>query len=335
MSIPDLERFLGLSAESMEANNLFDELGTFQRPELDVLDEYMWYDWLLLKKHGVELGFVSQPYFDAQPRYDWKRGPLLCHQVYFYSEGFNGRSDIRGYAGSLPFGLGFDDSRDVVRGKMDRFSLRGAAQTDCWHTDSHELHVRYAPPNNAIDSVVVTLPIRPWPESGRTALFLGAGRWRALFGESPSSPVLAEALSPLNIAVRMQENEDEREADFVRECGLELYFEDVRQLRLPAKGAGKLGLGAVKFFRARDREAREWQGELPNGLFFDDSPDELLAKLGRRPDLHRDGRLTGFALWHFDDVSLHVLYSNFENHILRVTLMSAGYWLDSMELNDR
>ncbi|GAB2909743.1 hypothetical protein GCM10027093_54820 [Paraburkholderia jirisanensis] len=334
MSVPGLEQFLGVPADSVEAERFFDNLATFQRPELDSQEEDRWYDWLLIKKQGIELGFVSKPYFEAQPRYDWKRGPLICCQVYFYRAGFNGRLDIHGYGGALPYGLSFTDSRDVVRSKLSNFAVRSAVQTDRWDTPTGKLHVRYAASNDAIDSVVIALPIHAWSEDSRTALSMPIARWHQLFGEAPTSTVLAQALAPLDVDARMQEQEEEREVDFTLECGLELYFEDLRQLRLPRTAGQGLGLGAVKFFRARDREAREWLGELPYGLAFEDSPERLFQKLGRAPDRHQDGRLTGFALWHFDEASLHVLYSNLDNQLQRITLMAPGYWSEAAELSD-
>lgn len=36
--------------------------------------------------------------------------------------------------------------------------------------------------------------------------------------------------------------------------------------------------------------------------------------------------LTGHAVWHFDDYTLPVLYSNLDNRLLRIKLIAPGTW---------
>ncbi|WP_143135774.1 hypothetical protein [Burkholderia ubonensis] len=327
MSALDLSGLLGKTADSPEIEQALEFLGTLRRPDLEEDDGDRWHDWVLVKRRGVEFGFVRQSYFEARLQYDWTRGPLLCNQIYFYAAGFNNREDIHGYAGVLPFGLDFTDSRDVTRSKLHQWKRWGSDHTDRWDTDTCKLHVRYAPTGSSIECVTIALPIYEWPEEGRIEPNVAAAQWLALFGEQPGSERLRAAVAPLDIISRIDECEQDREADFVRECGLELHFEDADELRLsPEKKAKGLVLGAVKFFRARDREARQWSGELPYGLSFDDAPDSFALKLGRPADVRKDDRVTGFAVWNFKEASLHVLYSNFDNHLLRVTLMAPGYW---------
>ncbi|WP_431820148.1 hypothetical protein [Burkholderia sp. F1] len=329
MSAPDLPGLLGKTADSSEMEQTFKLFGTLRRPDLEDDDGDRWHDWVLVKRHGVEFGFVRQSYFEARPEFEWARGPLLCYQIYFYAAGFNNRDDIRGYAGILPFGLEFSDSRDVTRSKLHQWKRWSSRHTDRWDTDTYKLHVRYAQADASVECVTIALPIHAWPEDGRVGPNVAVVKWPALFGEQPGSARLGAAVAPLDVVSRIEEDEQDREADFVRECGLELHFEDADKLRLsPEKKTRGLVLGAVKFFRARDREARQWSGELPYGLSFDDAPDSLALKLSRPADVRKEGRVTGFAVWHLEEASLHVLYSNFDNHLLRVTLMAPGYWSD-------
>lgn len=328
MSLSDLPSLLGQPAESPAIEQTFVALNTLRRPDLHRDEERPWFDWVLVKHKGIELGFVDRPYFDAQPDYTWCSGPLICYQVYFYAAGFNSRQDIQAFFGDMPHGLTFADSREEARYKLNGYRRRSSAQTDRWDVDGCKLHVRYAPDSGAIESVVVALPLSPLPEAGRVQPEISATKWIELFGEPLGSSILAEAMHPLNILERMKEQDEEREADFTRECGLELYFEDAYALNLPGEKPLRRGLvfGAVKFYRARDREARQWMGELPYGLSFDDSPEELIAKIGKAPVQQSDDRLTGYALWHFENASLHVLYSNFDNQLQRILLMAPGYW---------
>ena len=101
----------------------------------------------------------------------------------------------------------------------------------------------------------------------------------------------------------------------------------LRKLTTNARSRGQqLVFGAVKFHRARDMEARQYTGELPFALTFDDGPETPIKKLKRRPEIQDDSKTTGRALWHFDTCSLHVLYGNIDNDLIRIMLMAPGYW---------
>ena len=90
------------------------------------------------------------------------------------------------------------------------------------------------------------------------------------------------------------------------------------------------GLGpvfrSITFHRNRDQESVGWSGSLPQGLEFDDSPETLFQKIPSQPVQQRDSALTGHAVWHFDDYTLHVLYSNLDNRLLRIKMISPGTW---------
>jgi hypothetical protein len=86
-----------------------------------------------------------------------------------------------------------------------------------------------------------------------------------------------------------------------------------------------LVFGAVEFYRRRFEDAREWTGELPFGLIFDDSQETMTGKVGRTPDKQQDDRFKGLATWHFSDFSLEVMYNNIENHLVRISLMAPGF----------
>jgi hypothetical protein len=91
---------------------------------------------------------------------------------------------------------------------------------------------------------------------------VAADRWLTLFGRPAGDAELATAVAPLDILQRIADHEDPREVDFTDECGLVLYFEKAGQLRVANPTARRgLVLGAVKFFRARDLEARQYLGE--------------------------------------------------------------------------
>lgn len=314
---------LGAGRPANDFAGLCGALGAASGPDLDEDEPDQHHDWILLPKRGLELGFVDAAYFAGKPRDRWRSEGLKFNQITFYSDT---REGVRAYTGELPHGLSMTDSRAAVRAKLAAFEgSRRSYLTDCWDTERYRLIVAYRPGGQGLDSVHLKLSAAPLDERLRQQPQVAADAWLQLFGLPAASPALRQALAPLDITARIEEHEDDREVDFLAECGLSLYFEKAAKLKAPANASG-LVLGAVKFYRARDLEARQYGGELPFGLHFDDSPEALVHKLGAEPARRTDGKLTGRALWHFEHCSLQVLYSTIENHLFRIMLMAHGYW---------
>ena len=317
------------------------QFNTLSRPSLDdeddeAEDDEQHYDWVLVRRKGIELGFVDAAYFRGEIAALWRSEGLMLNQITFYSDT---REGVDAYIGELPHGLSMRDTRANVREKLEAHeTTRHSCLTDRWDIDNYRLIVAYRTNDAGIDSVHLKLPIQPLPERGRLQPNVAASDWLMLFGEAQDSNVLQQRLAPLDIQGRIEEEEDEREVTFAEDCGLTLYFEEAQQLKLESSeiiGYAKdrsLVLGAVKFFRARDLEARQYKGELPLGLDFEDSPEALLEKIPHKPEKHENGRTTGRVLWHFEQCSLQVLYSTIENHLFRVMLMAPGYWQNLDEL---
>jgi hypothetical protein len=319
---------LGKQADSREVEDALNQLGTLHRPKLGDEDEQereRHYDWVTVKRRGVEFGFADAAYFAALPQERWRTEGLSLVEICFYSDT---RPEVRRYSGELPFRLSLADSQASTREKMSSFeNTRRSYKTDFWQVEELEVVVDYLTDRSRIDSVMVELPIAAYPEAGRQQPPISVARWRELFGLPQRSSELQQTLSPLDLARRITTGDAEREVDFTFECGVELMFEEARALKSGvAKVNTGLVLGAVKFHRARDLESRQWTGALPFDLQFNDSPETLFNKIRTEPAKHEDGRLTGRGLWHFQDCSLNVLYSTIKNFIFRVTLMAPGYW---------
>src|SRR5262245_59568218 len=123
MDADPLIDLLGRRADDPAVEAAFVDLRTLRRPQLDprIRDAYL--DWVLVRKQGVELGFVDEVYFQAGDR--WKRRrkgvSLNVRQIYFYSK----RDDIVDFTGKLPFGLKWADDRDAARRKLSGVGATG------------------------------------------------------------------------------------------------------------------------------------------------------------------------------------------------------------------
>jgi len=334
LSTPSILSLLGETATSEAMVQCFASLNTLKRPGIEPDDEREdapHFDWVLVRRKGIELGFVDRAYFDAQAEYHWGDSEnLILHQLTFFNAGV--RDGVEVWQDTLPFGLEFVDTRLTVCGKLATYEAKHRSGIrECWDVGQHRLVVSSLPGDKGIATPHLKMPIKPWDESGREQPHLDIERWLALFGETADSELFSAGLAPLDVLERIEDGEDEREVSFLRECGIELYFERRSRLRLHAKPqtpGRELVFAAIKFFRARDREARQWTGELPLGLDFDQSIEQIIAALRVSPVRREDGETTGFALWHFPDFSLHVLYSAIDNNLLRITMMAPGYWQD-------
>jgi hypothetical protein len=326
---------LGSALSDIAIEQLFAELQTLSRPSItgdEKTESQPHYDWVLVRRKGIELGFVDKMYFEAQAEHAWGNDEnLMLNQVTFYASG--ARDGVVGWADALPFDLTLSDTRTTARKKlsMSDSSLRTGTR-DCWDFNDRRVVLTYFPDDRGVESVHVKLCISPWDEASRQQPKLDIQQWIELFGMRSDDTRFIDAVTPLDVNERIEDDEDDREVAFLCECGIDLYFENRKQLKLPASRhvvSNGLVFAAVKFFRARDREARQWVGELPSGLNFDDTIELAINKVGAQPALRDEGATTGFALWHLAECSLHILYSGIENHLLRVTMMAPGYWQDT------
>ncbi len=313
MNATEITALFGQSVTEPRVEDLFSSLNTLRRPELPELDERIFHDWVLVRRRGVELGFADSEYHVAAPRNRWGRGKLLLTQAYFYS----GSEDLKPFAGDLPYGLAFADSRDVVRAKLPAFEPRRRShRTDCWDVDGYRLGVTYADDGQRIDRLACR--VMPAPVA-RTASVdypplqcildtFGTGVHEARFANLWGSALSGE---------RIRQASEDTQIDLTEDFGATLGF----------AGEGKSArFRAITLHRNRDGESAGWAGELPGGLDFDDSPEMLFAKIGAQPVQHADTALTGHAVWHFGDSTLHVLYSNLDNRLLRIKLIAPGTW---------
>jgi hypothetical protein len=328
MDADRLLRLLGRQADDPLVESVLVELRTQRRPELDLEDRDAVRDWVLVRREGVEIGVIDQAYLEAAPasRRRRKGVPLIVCQIYFYTA----RDDIADFKGALPFGLRWQDSRAEARRKLrDHEDRRRSHTTDTWDVPGFRITVEYKSGGESIASVLCQILVKPWPEKGRKQPQLSTAAWIALLGEPQSSAVLRRQLRPLDLAAQLEGEDEPGELEFLKECGVQLYFTEAKNLKRVKMAARAkrtdLVFGAVEFFRRRAEDAREWTGELPARLTFDDTPETMIFKVGREPDERTDERFTGIARWHRPEGSLEVIYNNIENHLVRISLMAPGF----------
>lgn len=309
----DVVVLFGLSAVDKGIDAMFASLNTLQRPSLPKDDKFVFHDWVLVRRKGVELGFSDSHYQAGGDRSRWGRGVLLLTQAYFYS----GFDDVAPFTGELPYGLAFADSRTAARAGLSAFEAsRHSWRNDTWDVDGYRLGVTYTDSGQRIDRIacrVMAAPIR----RKRQVVFPPLARIVAAFGADIRSAEFAALWGGMFGKDELKVAMEDGEIDFTQTFGATLGLAGPESSPL---------LRSITLHRNRDSESAGWDGELPSGLDFEDSPETLFRKIPARSVQQSDSALTGHAVWHFDDYTLHVLYSNLDNRLLRIKLIAPGTW---------
>jgi len=307
----------GKSVDDPEVVSLMQEkLGTLNRPQPDYENED-YYDWVMVRRKGVELGFEGFEYHNGEDEAFWDSDDLRLYQAYFYTA----FDDVSTFQGELPFALNFKDSRDVARKKLAHYeSTRHSFITDTWDADLFRLNIRYSKNNRSIERMACCQPSKPivrkfpldFPSLSQIVAALGAdvrdplftGLWQKETNEEIQELILEEGMDS---------------AFLNRSYGVRLNF---------AGDHDEKQFYAITLLGHRQIESVNWEGELPLDLDFEDSPETLFQKMKKAPNERSDDMEDNvdYAVWHFPSCTLHVLYSHLENRILRVKLYAPGVW---------
>lgn len=309
-----LLNYLDSPSDVLESESVWLELNTLDRPQHPESGDDRHYDWVLVRRKGLELGFVDSEYNIGAARFRWGHGHMLLAQLYFYS----GHADIQRFQGAMPFGLQWDDGRAQVRARLVEFeNSRHSYLTDAWDVPGYRLTVVYSDDGTSLVRVVC----RRLPAPLDSATAMPPPPLHDLLqslGGSVANPSFANIWLPgFWSREHVAEARDESEVDLNPAYGLTLNTELY---------GGDPVLRSVSFHRNRDQEGSGWRGELPAGLAFEDSPEQLFRKLNAAPVQQADTALTGYGVWHLAHFTLHVLYSNVDNRLIRVRVFAPGAW---------
>jgi hypothetical protein len=304
----------GLPSDSQQVQALFQHFNTLRRPEL--ADRYTYHDWVLVRRAGVELGFAEENYHHGQLPQLWGKGALLLTQVYFYA----GFDDVAQYSGSLPFGMHWSDERQQVRERLGNLAhtLHSSKFSDTWDAPGYRITVHYsesAPqrPDKVICRQLRNVQLAPKPARTAPSLSWMYAQWGGNVSTSEWRLAWEGALDD----EALEAGKEDGVIDLGASHGLALHVSPHR---------GELLLRAISLFGNGHEDSVQWPAELPWGLSFDDSPDALFQKITAKPIKRSEDVLMGYAVWHSQDMTLHVLYSLVDNRILRVKLLAPGTW---------
>lgn len=313
MNATDFTSLFGAASDDERVINLFRKLNTLRRPQRPNASHFEFYDWILVRKLGLELGFVDEEYQAATERFRWGHGKLILAQAYFYSENHK----IKQFPGNLPEGLNFSDSRKQANEKLAKFeTTRHSYVNDTWDLNGYRLTLNYKNNDRTIDKIACRM--LPNPISSTTQLdFPNLETIYNALGCAVHSREFRELWPDSLNDKNHQASENDTELDLRESLGLSLQF--------VTSSTGAL-FHSITFHRNRDQDSAGWGGRLPNDLDFEDCPRALFLKISTPPSKQGNSDLTGYAVWHFAQYTLHVLFSNIENRLIRVKLTTPGTW---------
>lgn len=304
----------GLRADSARMQEVFAYFNTLRRPEL--ADRYSYHDWVLVRRAGVELGFSEENYHRGELPQLWGKGALLFTQVYFYA----GFDDVARYTQALPFGVSWADTREQVRARLTELAptLHSSDVSDTWDGPGYRVTVHYAAEPQQRPDKVVCRQLAHSAAPPKDAQAMPKAQWMAQhWGASVAAPEWRSAWGQYLSDKALKQGMEEGAIELSQSHGVTLHVN---------ADAGEPLLRALSFFGNQHENAVQWPGALPFGLSFEDSPHTLFQKVKAKPEKRQDGELTGYAVWHHQDFTVHVLYSFVDNRILRVKLLAPGTW---------
>ncbi|MDX8514038.1 hypothetical protein [Mesorhizobium captivum] len=268
-------------------------------------------DWLINRQLGIELGFEARAHLLGEDDFDPNTEPMVLSQVYFYRN----HPEVKPYRGRLPFSIGLDDGRTGVRAKLAAYEpTRRSYLRDTWEMPECRLTVSYVDDSARIGFVLCLLRPPAMPaDADDAAVVPSIAQIARVMGKPLTDPELRLTFAPLRLEQNLEEDETGSIAALTRHLGIELRF---RYL----DGGRDQVLANVLFYREHEAEGARWPGQLPKGLLFDDSPEQVIHKIGRPPDHLLDEEFEGYATWHFVEYSLQVKYSAMENCVLCVQM---------------
>ena len=301
---------------------------------------------------GIELVFGDSEYHEGADEEFWGTGIFSLYGAHFFAKfstseavggggayqfnvGFSNYrnvefdwNNVKFFAGALPLGLDFKDSRDETRKKMARYesTRHSCIFSDTWDTEHYRVNVVYTQDDNfTVDDRSIrrmSCYQKTAPLAKRATMVFPA--WQQIndaFGADAQNPLFT-SLWPEDLNQNIQDLLAEYEGDtglYWSNYGMELNFMDLRgkhaEISRPFVGITLLRN------RAENSNHRGWDGELPFSLNFEDSPETLFTKIKEKPST--EPFMWGFdeddyAKWNFPDYSMTVWFSSIENRLDKI-----------------
>jgi hypothetical protein len=280
---------------------------------------------IFFKRLGLSITFCPPDFYHADAAQTG--APAIITNVQMYSG--DDYYDHARYASSLPHALSFADSREDLQQKLGNskwtFPFVAPFKLERWDFPGHWLLVSYTEDMSALRMIEVGL--RPGPPIPsvlpkieqpdiHTLQSLLELRWN----EVAMHPSLQDAdFSAL--AGAAPDDENPHEVDELLTRGIELYFR-----RSQKNDESFFILSGARYIRKGLYSSAGFDGALPKGLLFSDTPETVVGKVGSYPVTGKADELTGYYVWKLPEYMLHVGFSVMEQRVNRIRVAAHPYY---------
>jgi len=246
-------------------------------------------------------------------------GAFILREVAFFAPGFQ---SYRGFDGPLPAGLRFGQSAAEAKALLGEPLARRNVQElmsllwapEDWVLNASffdgedDLGVVHLRRQNIYDRRMLgTESMPPDEERGDPNMAINA------LGRSLVGALAAETLAPIGWSAKLFDFSNAGEiTHYMPSHGVTLYVGE--------HGRPNSTLTGIRFNRRGDMKSAGFEGRMPHGIEFHDTPTVVEQRIGRRPDKITQAPDTGSYLWTMDGYDLHVMFSLIDYQVYRVSL---------------
>jgi len=278
---------------------------------------------IFFKKLGFSISFCPPDFYHGDDRLSLS--PPIITNVQIYSG--DPYYDHARYELPLPHDITFADSRATLQQKLGpsrwRFPFVEPIKLERWDFPDHWLLVSYAKDMSSIRTIQIglmhekpnpsVLPKIEQPDI-HTLQSLLAQRWQ----EVEKHPNLAGVdFSGLAEA----DDNSSHEVDELKTRGVELYFRPSQKT-----SESFYVLAGARYSHKGLFSSVGFDGEMPKGLTFDDTPEAAVKKVGAFPVTGSADELDGYYVWNLPEYLLHVAFSVMEQRVYRIRIAAHPYY---------
>lgn len=321
-----LVTLLGQEATQEAIEGFFIEHSIRRRPVLDRPAKSPYDVTFHMRQLGITFIFQEYNYVHNHAVRSHGKSKKLLLTGILLSSGIE--NEIRPFAGTLPFELDWHDDRAMVLKKMASFEDRlHAHKRDCWWFDDYRMTVSYPPgdmtmpPTTGVFEVLFSSYLPPTEKRHQDLRHPAIPTLQALFGKSVRDQDFESAFADFNPQDIAKRSQEDTAVDLQLQYGFQLYFDQDK----PAQD-GTPSFAGITFYRDRYGPSTQWLGQLPYGIRYIDTPEQVLKKVPSPPDLYEDTTaLWGVMKWYLPQYLLWVNFDNLINSIETVSILAPGY----------
>lgn len=325
---PDVDLFLSHLGKSLGSINR--SAFTYAKQPDFTLPEHSPIGGIFFIKLGFSITFCPPEFYhidDALAGQD----PIITN-IQIYS-GDEEHGHVR-YVKSLPFNLSFDDSRQSLNKKLGapiwQFPFVPPFKLERWNLGDKWLLVEYSADMSTIKMIQIGLvPKKPKLSILPKIVQPDVQALLSTFGKEPKAVLAHPGYAGIDISgVPKASIHDGRshEIDALETHGVELYFRSSKNQHQ----TGKNILSGARYIRKGVNWSAGFDGHLPQGLRFEDTPEVAVRKIGSLPITGKADVLTGYFVWKLPKYLLQVGFSVMEQRINRIFIAAHPYYAESL-----